>query len=1039
MVETVKNAEGGASARPTVSIVIPAYQSARTLDRALDSLRAQTFADWETIVVDDGSSDGTFEVAERQAARDPRIRAFRQENKGASAARNRGLAECRGRWIGFLDSDDWFDKTFLQTLLDLAARHPDADVVYCDFAMANEAGDILEEQRVPPLDKPFDILAHACSLSVHCALTKAATMARAGNFDETLEINEDWDLWQRIARVGARFVGVPEILAFYYNRPGSLSRRVKALAVDGFEVIRRACAPDPRIEAGDERLKEGLAPEERLPLQFDWLVMCASHAIAARQDAIFLLDLLPDIERASLLPADAAETFFGGLVFGLHTSPEGVAELWPGVAGAVDAFWLKLGERLGPDQKRAVDTARFLVRSKAHGAANAAADFVSDVVHVARVDLDKPVQDIDAAGREAAIVEIVYRDALVGLVEMPAPAVIPASVVIEQIVASAPFWPERKEIAKRLGLLRDVRFWASLAANRRLLSGWGVKARLSSPGRVKKQARMRLRRFLLDGYRGALKRRLRAGPSVGDRLTGALAAIAAGERDGAVVAAVPGLASARKAERPWRDVKKNSPEYWDQVFEEEDPWAYDSAYEQTKYDQTLAMVGPERPARALELACAEGHFSLKLAGAVDSLVATDISSAALERAKERCASRDNIAYQQLDFFNNPIPDKFDLIVCSEVLYEAGAAKRLNAIARNIADHLNPGGALVMAHILEVSEDRARTGFDWNGVFGALSIERTFSAIEGLQLEARAETELYHIHRFRKTDKALTPQITRLEIGAPPEPEYASYIAWGGLDVTLAEAARERAVAVPILMYHRIAPHDDGPAGLSQYRVSPEDFEQQLRWLRRNGYHAISADEWLGFLSEGRPLAGRPVILTFDDGYRDFADNALPLLGRYGMTATLGVVTDKVGGRSDWDAGYGETAPLMDWREIRMAQEQGVTIASHSASHRALPAIGATEALREAFRSSAAIAKATGVAPSTIIYPYGAYDALAARAFAMAGYRIGVGTHEGASNLVSDPMHLPRIAVNGFDDLDAFVRALTKVDQETGLTADGEAQ
>jgi glycosyltransferase involved in cell wall biosynthesis len=302
--------------KPCVSIIVPAYQAAATLDRALDSLIRQSFTDFEVIVVDDGSSDATFAVAENRAAADSRICAFRQPNRGASAARNAGLAAARGAWIGFLDSDDWFDPTFLAKLLALRDADPDAGVLYCDFALVDDAGGVQEVQRVPDLTDAFGALARGCSLSVHCALTRADVMARAGKFDEALAVNEDWDLWQRIARTGTQFRGIRDVLAFYYTRPNSLSRRrIEALARDGITVIQRVCRADPHLPAHDPRYANGLPAEEQLPIELDWLIMCAGNAIGLGIDPIPFLDLVHNLPDAVLLPGDAATTMTGAMAF----------------------------------------------------------------------------------------------------------------------------------------------------------------------------------------------------------------------------------------------------------------------------------------------------------------------------------------------------------------------------------------------------------------------------------------------------------------------------------------------------------------------------------------------------------------------------------------------------------------------------------------------------------------------------------------------------------------------------------------------------
>jgi glycosyltransferase involved in cell wall biosynthesis/peptidoglycan/xylan/chitin deacetylase (PgdA/CDA1 family) len=1025
---------GGAA--PEVSIIIPAYNAAATLERAVASLQKQSFADWEAVVVNDGSTDDTRAVADAIAAREPRVRVLHQENRGASAARNTGLRAARGRWIGFLDSDDWFAPTFLAALLDLRTASPDAGVLYCDFALVDADGAVQEEQRVPDMSDPFSVLGRSCSLSVHCALTRADIMARAGEFDEDLAINEDWDLWQRIARTGTPFRGVKEILAFYYTRPSSLSRRkVEALASDGIKVIERIFSADPTLPSADPRYVNGLPAEERLGIELEWIVMSAGNAIALDIDPLPFLDLVPGLDQAIVLPEDLAETLNGALSFAACVTVRELANQWDRLGPRVEAFLAALGARVG--QPRAIDMARAHVLRGVFGPGAWIAHYRSDLVHAERVDLSRPLPTIDPNGREAVVVDLHDGARALGLVMLPAVGPVPAPVLAEAIGRAAPFWLNRKDLVKNTPVtgLPALAVQSVVAGVRS--RGWGLRARSTRSVLNTAVLKERARVALLRGFGASIERRVKASGST-EAWDQAVARIAATEE--AAVANVPAV-EAKADERQWRDdVEVNSPAYWDQVFETENPWAYDSPYEQVKYEQTMSLIPGangkgEKPGRAIELACAEGHFTVQFAPMVGELLATDISQLGLDRAKQRCdaAGHTNVRYQQLDFFNNPVPGEFDLIVCSEVLYEAPSREQLHKIAKNIATHLAPGGALVTAHIIEVTEERDRSGFDWGGVFGAKSITDALLATGELQLEEEIETELYRVQRYRRAPAKIEPLRRHEEMGAPPERDYAYHVVWGGTEATWAEVAHERALAVPILMYHRIAEADEGPASLRQYRVSPAQFEEQMRWLRRHGYHGITPAEWLDAVENDRALTGRPVMLTFDDGYRDFATNAWPILGRFGIPATVAIVTDRIEGTADWDRGYGEPAPLMSWAEVARVASEGAVIASHSASHPALTAVSGHELLREALRSRAAITRATGAEPEAVIYPYGIQDPTAREAFAMAGFTVGFGTRPGTATLMDDPMNLPRIDVNGFDDMDTFIRNVTRVDLQTGRT------
>ncbi|TIR82436.1 MAG: methyltransferase domain-containing protein, partial [Mesorhizobium sp.] len=124
--------------------------------------------------------------------------------------------------------------------------------------------------------------------------------------------------------------------------------------------------------------------------------------------------------------------------------------------------------------------------------------------------------------------------------------------------------------------------------------------------------------------------------------------------------------------------------------------------------------------RALELACAEGHFTRQLAPRVGHLTATDISSVAVERARARCSDQPNVDFGVLDFSAETLPGKMDLIVCSEVLYYLDDLAELRRIAKKFVEALTPGGSVVSAHAFVLRDNAERTGFDWN-TFGAQAI------------------------------------------------------------------------------------------------------------------------------------------------------------------------------------------------------------------------------------------------------------------------------------------------------------------------------
>lgn len=466
-------------------------------------------------------------------------------------------------------------------------------------------------------------------------------------------------------------------------------------------------------------------------------------------------------------------------------------------------------------------------------------------------------------------------------------------------------------------------------------------------------------------------------------------------------------------------------DYWDEVFAEPDPWRYgESGYEAWKFALTLSALPEKSIGKAMELGCAEGHLTALLAPKVDQLLSVDISAKAVARAQERCAALKNVVFEERNITEGPLPKNLDLILCSEVLYYL-PLPLLQEFAPRIAKSLAVGGHLLLTHGNVIADDPTRTGFDWDQEYGALTIGQVFQGVDGLSLVKEVRTPLFTIQLFRRDSarkKAGAAQIVEeplpfdLELSA----ELEGTIVWDGAVVTRAEAcASERARQIPILMYHSVA--DSGPAELSPYRTGCQAFRDQMRYLKRNGYYTVSLDDWADAVEARTPLPGRPVIITFDDAYRDFLVNACPALERSNFKATVFVPTDKVGIPADWDP-VSEPLQIMTWDELREIVDRGMSVGSHSASHRNLAELTAAEVRSEAEQSRAALESKLGVEVASIAFPWGNSTPEARAVLAACGYRIGVRSWGGPSPLNDDLLNLSRIEI-GDDDLDSFVAKL----------------
>jgi peptidoglycan/xylan/chitin deacetylase (PgdA/CDA1 family) len=457
-----------------------------------------------------------------------------------------------------------------------------------------------------------------------------------------------------------------------------------------------------------------------------------------------------------------------------------------------------------------------------------------------------------------------------------------------------------------------------------------------------------------------------------------------------------------------------------------DPWHYDSAYEQRKYEQTLSLVPRPPVERALELACAEGHFTTHLAPHVKQLLATDISEIALQRAAQRCQSSTNVEFQTLDLASDQLPRDFDLIVCSEMLYFVGDLEALRATAQKIAGALRAGGVFITAHARVVSDESDATGYAWDMPFGAATIIDVFSSTAPLRLVRELRTPLYRIALFEAgTIGHGPPEVTKVNFELPL-PEIAAQIVWSATPQQTALVSRHprsspKPTHLPILMYHHVAPAGD--AARTRYRVHPDALEAQLRYLRDCGFTSVGLEGWRDVVEGRSKHPARPVLLTFDDAYVDFEEYAWPLLRRYGFSAALFVVAGTVGGSNCWDKDA-SAERLLDWLALRRLHEQGVTIGAHSVTHPRMTELPTSEIARELIESRASLERELGVPVRTFAYPFGDEDEVVQHLTGAAGYLHGLSCRPGHSATRRDSwLALPRIEVTGFDDLPSFIAKL----------------
>jgi len=257
---------------PLVSVVIPAFNAHRFIARALDSALAQTYPNLEILVINDGSPD--TELLELVLQRyQGRIRYFKQENCGPSAARNRAIREARGPYVAFLDSDDaWFPHHITRQVA-LLQQDAGLHLVYSDSILMRGETPVgnafAGEPQHPPVT--FDkILTEECTVMTSSTVASREAMIAAGLFDERYRRCEDFDLWLRMAFRGSRMDYSPEPGIYHYLTEKSLASDTYLLKRARIEVYEKTAATLP-LSAAQRALLQSLANMTEANCQKDLL------------------------------------------------------------------------------------------------------------------------------------------------------------------------------------------------------------------------------------------------------------------------------------------------------------------------------------------------------------------------------------------------------------------------------------------------------------------------------------------------------------------------------------------------------------------------------------------------------------------------------------------------------------------------------------------------------------------------------------------------------------------------------------------------
>ena len=257
------------------SVIIPLYNKAPYIRKALESVLAQTYADYELIIIDDGSTDGSAEIAEailqdpasRLIASSPH-RLIRQANSGVSAARNNGVAQASGDYIAFLDSDDWWEPTYLERMAQLIADYPEAGLYACNYVYYKPG------KTHVALDIPTGYINYpkayyesgAMPVTSITAIMPRVVFDEMGGFPLGIKLGEDFLLWAKTA-MHYPVVFLNEALAWYNNDVPVALRATRNLHHPNNHMLFQMEVIDESLEViGDENSKDDTNTYSQLPI-----------------------------------------------------------------------------------------------------------------------------------------------------------------------------------------------------------------------------------------------------------------------------------------------------------------------------------------------------------------------------------------------------------------------------------------------------------------------------------------------------------------------------------------------------------------------------------------------------------------------------------------------------------------------------------------------------------------------------------------------------------------------------------------------------
>ncbi|MBM2832867.1 MAG: glycosyl transferase family 2 [Candidatus Brocadiaceae bacterium] len=966
-----------------VSVIIPAHNAVDTLSETLESLLAQTHGQWEAIVVNDGSTDKTDAIVTNYSQKDSRIHSIWQPQGGEASARNTGINLANYDWLLFLDADDWIASSYLEKMTNTLAADPSLDAVHCGWARVLPHGKLGAENYCPQSENMFDLFACYCAFAIHACVVRRTLVKAVGGFDTSLRTCPDWDLWQRIARTGTRFGAVHEVLAFYRMRQNSASINGYQILTDGLRVITRGHAPDQRVPLSDPLYVNGMPFENITAARFYFSCWAAGLVIGRGEDARPLLAAIKDDREPALNPNHIARHIFGAVLHSAAELPEAWIELWPGLKQRIEEFLVALEDQSktpGLNRRASMILIRMIIENS-----SAPKPITVGTVHVILVDVTKPITDVSVpAGIERLYCIIELEKSKLGTIELPVCDTIVSRYVLMDAIAARFAW-------SIIGKFFETTVYKKLTEkNMHDSIGWNT--------------------FLQEIW------------------------------------GCPNLSQNYFHQTDVRTSNKNK---WQSILKtirsslrKPGNYFFESAPVLKRgLNGNWIIIEVSEDIVDMRVSGKEINILLTVGGVAIGALTISVKDNIIRASELRAALTDASGYElccaavREGLLGRPITEKMSL---RERLANSAANVRQHTQsddAINVPVNINPAPNYVHAisQALLPSQHGMVFGRHTQGTIGTSVSRRailpsaaindliTAASVTGEPVFQTSESSKNPVYAVYAPDLAWLPLIEKQESTPSAMANKTVSLPNGKTSRKNCNKTDTITNKLPILMYHRISP--TGASATARYRVTPESFEEQIKYLYEAGFYSAGLDDWFTAMRTKNPLPGRAILITFDDGYQDFLTFAWPVLKRYGFSAIVFIVTDEIGGINRWDNAYGEQIPLLGWTDIHLLYREGVEFGSHTTSHPYLTALSASEVVREGACSRAVLWRELGVPIKAFAYPHGAEDEVVQHLIGACGYIYGLSCRWGLSTYHDSPLALPRLEVFGSDNLQNFIAKL----------------